>query len=69
MVASSCRAHSQGADALVDVVLAKGLRSKETLVGFPEQHLHRDRLRAWIIASVRIRVEVDFLVIAVAEPL
>ena len=51
--------HRQGADVFIDIVLAKSLRSKETPVGFPKQHLHRDRLRAWIIASVRIRMEVE----------
>ena len=54
-------------DPLVYPVLAERLRSEETAVGFPEDHLHGDGLGARVIAGVRIRVEVDLLVILVAD--
>ncbi len=67
------RAHLQGhrqcADALVDIVLAESLRPKEAPVRFPVQYLHRDGLRAGIITGMRSRIDIDFLVIAIAKAL
>ena len=59
----------QGADALVDAVLAQRLGAEQAAIGLAKQHLHRNRLRARIITGVGVRKQVNLLVVLIAEPL
>ena len=63
--------HGQGADPLVHrrTVLAERLRAEDFAVGFAEDDLHPDHLGARVVPGVRIREEIDLLVVRVAEPL
>ena len=49
-------------------VLAERLRAEEASVGLAEEDLHPEHLRARVVARVRVREEVDLLVVLVAEP-
>ncbi len=61
--------HGESIDPLVYPILPHRLRSQKAAVGLPENHLYRQIFSAWIIARVGVRVEVDLLVVGVAEPL
>ena len=57
--------HGQGADPLVHrrPVLAERLRAEETSVGLAEDDLQPEHLGARVVAGVRVREEVDLLVV------
>ena len=61
--------HGQRADPLVHrrAVLAERLRAEQRAVRLAEDHLQPEHLRARVVAGVRVREEVDLLVVGVAE--
>ena len=60
--------HRNGIDPLVHPVLADRLRAEETAVRLPEDDFDRQVFGARIVPRMGVRVEVDLLVIRVAEP-
>ncbi len=69
MVALHLDRHGQGADALVDrrPVLAERLGPENAPVRFAEDELQPEHLGARVVTGVRVREEVDLLVVLVAE--
>ena len=59
--------HREGIDALGNPVLAEHLRAEQAAVGLPEDDFRREVFGARIVPRMRIRVEVDLLVVRVAK--
>ena len=60
--------HGKGIDPLLNAIQAQRLRPEETSVGFPENDFQHDRFGARVISRVRIREEIDFFEILLAQP-